>query len=46
MPRPAKADFRREIAHRLVDFARTNKPGQSENWYWEKAIANSILDRR
>jgi hypothetical protein len=36
----------REIAHRLVNFARANKPGQSENWYLEKAIEDLVRDRR
>ncbi|GAB4209650.1 MAG: hypothetical protein Fur006_69590 [Coleofasciculaceae cyanobacterium] len=34
------------LARRLVSSAQAGRPGQSENWYWEKAIYDLQRDRR
>ena len=36
----------RERAERLVNQAKEKHPGMSEDWYWEKAIADLGRDRR
>ncbi|MBD1809384.1 MAG: hypothetical protein KME25_27145 [Symplocastrum torsivum CPER-KK1] len=36
----------RERAERLVNQAKNKHPGMSEDWYWEKAIADLGRDRR
>ena len=36
----------RERAERLVNQAKKKHPGMSEDWYWEKAIADLGRDRR
>jgi hypothetical protein len=36
----------RERAERLVNQAKKKHPEMSEDWYWEKAIADLERDRR
>ena len=36
----------RERAERLVNQAKNKHPGMSEDWYWDKAIADLERDRR